>query len=250
MGLQTVERTADAQLTRSASISGRITQDNSPLAYRVAYIDLFDANRIFQRGYSTVADVNGNYRLDDLPAGDHFIGISVSGTFAQLYNGVDCPLSSGNGAFSACAFGQARLITNADNRNESGINFNLLSQGARRVHVVDIANGAPLGNVSIDVWRTTGTRVATSVTAANGIASVSMDYNLPAMYSISTDNAHGFIDEVYDDRACPLGSAYLGQCSLLGASTIALPATEASLAAIEIGLSDGDGLFGSSFESP
>ena len=46
---------------------------------------------------------------------------------------------------------------------------------------------------------------------------------------MATDNYRGYINEVYDNIACPFGSVYLGTCGISGGIPLAFPGDDSEV---------------------
>jgi hypothetical protein len=197
--------------------------------------------------WSTSTASNGSYALQDVPSGSWLLAARLSfDSVPQLYRGIDCDTSNGFN-LSGCPFAQATPLQVADQSTLSGIDFSLRRTGTRSVRVVDDISGLPVPGVSIDVWDSAGRHVATSVTDSEGRAYAGIASGTSGSYALSTDNALGYRDEVYDNIGCAIGSVFFGGCALTGYTPVVLPSASTA-PPITIGLSRRDELFIDGFE--
>ena len=65
---------------------------------------------------------------------------------------------------------------------------------------------------------------------------------------VSTDAGGPFIDELFDDVACPDGPAFLGLCPLANATPIAVPTTSPTPIVVGFTLNRVDAVFANGFD--
>jgi len=84
-------------------------------------------------------------------------------------------------------------------------------QGGIRGVVTNAVTGAPLPGVLVDVWRRSDGGLVTTVAAsASGVFFAELE---AGKYYVSTANAAGYIDEVWQRVYCFGGSAFSGACN-------------------------------------
>src|SRR5206468_553447 len=138
---------------------------------------------------STQVDSTGNYSTPGLPAGNYYAKTTNSAGFAdKLYNDIVC---------SGCnvTTGNAIVVT------AGGTNLNIdfaLTQGARfSGRVTDLATGAALTGVNVDINNTAGFFFASVQTDATGNYTTA---GLPAAtYYAKTSRSGNHIDKLYND---------------------------------------------------
>lgn len=115
--------------------------------------------------------------------------------------------------------------------------------------VTSSVRGRNLEGVLIDVWDESGEHLDSVVTGANGgyhsISPCQPYYACRVL--ISTANADGFTDEVYDDISCPDGPAFHDLCDVTPGTSTAIGADTLGENRADFRL-DGDALFVSGFE--
>jgi hypothetical protein len=244
----------DAQLNVSGSISGQVrTLLGDPINGNQVLARISPSGQLQFQHY--VAVVNGNYRFIDAPAGDHYWGWGQGyGYFyRQVFPGVNC--ANNLAGWSHCNVANAQLLTTQVGVEIPGVDFDLQLENTRIVRVVDEDTGAPVVGVALDQWDLNGSWLRSTFTNPNGLGWISrnMASGAELYYSIklSTDSSGRYIDEVYDNYSCPIGtSAYLGGCSMANAWTVPVldPAGVSPYPPLEIRLRSADPVFESGFE--
>ncbi|MCU0756019.1 MAG: carboxypeptidase-like regulatory domain-containing protein [Xanthomonadales bacterium] len=185
--------------------------------------------------------------VNGIPLGQRVFGLRSFSAIPQLFNNVDCP-SAPDFSFTGCPFALATPLSIQSGQTQP-ISFNLRPTNSRRVVVRDAVNATPLAGVGLDLWDLSGLRIAGFVTGADGSAWIqNPSSSLARDYSLSTDNRRGYLDQVHAGISCPNGSAFLGLCSLSGATPISLPAPDNNQPTIEILLQRETPLFCTGFE--
>lgn len=242
------DQDVDVDLTPSASVAGRALRANGTPVSDFSWLSLVDASGTVVMQTNLYPDSNGNYRMDDLPIGNFRVAMSTWGSVPQIYPGIDCP-SASSGNFSGCNFSGASFVSFESGMTASDIDFNLMPLGARTVRVLSASTGLPLAGIAIDLWTTTGTRVDTLLTDGSGYAYPSHSSGSGTVQSLlSTFNTQGLLEQVYQDRPCPNGSAFFGLCSLQGATQVAFPGPAGAQPLI-FRMGSADEVFGNGFEA-
>jgi hypothetical protein len=251
VGASTPDRTIDAALARSASLSGRFSSGGMPFASSYATLYLLTATGAISTSWSLYLGQDGRYTVNDLPTGTWRIaaaGDSFSGFVPQIYSGIDCPSAAGGGSFMGCAIAQATPVTTSSGASPGGIDFSLRRSGAHVVRVLNAFDNTPLAGVMIDVWNGLGQRVDSRATNAAGLAYPSTTTGgTAAGHALSTDNDQGLINEVYQDVECANGSVFFGSCALAGFTPVLFPAP-ANAPEIVIRIARPVPIFGGNFE--
>lgn len=180
-------------------------------------------------------DSSGYYEVRGLETGIYYLHADGGWNHAgELYDDVpcadawDCDLELGTPVPAA-----VQTVT-------AGIDFALERGPGLAGTVTAQGDGSPLPGVGIDVWLPDGQLVASTSTDAAGRYFVYLD---EGSYLVSTDAGLGGIDEVFDDEACPRGSAYAGLCDPLRGSLVevtgGLPATADFVLSVESLFADG-----------
>jgi Carboxypeptidase regulatory-like domain len=240
--------TADAALTASPRIRGRISNATSNNISSQSDFCLFSPTGTVLKCMSYYTPVPGNYELTDVVEGDIVLGHSGYYVAPQLYDGVECP-ENAYPVHSQCNWAAADLLPARANGVLESIDFRLRPIGAKRVLVRDQATGQPLNMIAIDLWRADGSRSETAFTDDRGQAWMAgAPFSQAASFRVSTGNIQGYVDEVYDNILCPLGSVFDGLCSLTGAATVLLPTPTGDTSAVVIDLLKPGQLFAAGFE--
>lgn len=172
--------------------------------------------------------------VDGIPLGTQIIGLTSAAQIPQLFSGVNC-LASAPSSFLACPFTLATPLMIQSGQSQQ-VSFSLIPVNARRVLVRGADHGMPLSGVSLDLWDGTGVLIGSFVTGPDGGAWIRnhTSSNSTQQFALSTDNRQGYVDQVHAGISCPNGSAFLGLCSLSGATPISLPAPDNNQPTIEI----------------
>lgn len=208
----------DIAMPRNAMIAGAVSpRAPFPLdPWSQPYVTVYDDNGTQLRQAYVAAD--GSYSVADLPAGSYFATAGMSLGFGQVYDGIDCPLLG-----TTCSPLGGTPLPVAQGQLLTGVDF--VVTDARQVvgRVTDAASGSGIPGIAIDAWYApSGTHCDAAITAADGTYAVGHAC-VGADILLSTDSGGGYVDEVYDDHACPSGPAYSGLCSLANASPVAFP---------------------------
>lgn len=232
VGASTPDRTIDAALARSATISGRLTAGGqSYQGYGSFNLVRPDGSAaVSWTGYFSTSD--GRFTLQDVPSGTWRIAYYSDpyyGYQSQLHAGVDCAAVAYGPSFAACPLAQATPVVVQNGSQITDIDFNLRRSGSHVVRILNAFDDTPLAGVMIDVWNAGGQRVDSRATDANGRAyPVGGTSTTLASYALSTDNDQGLVNEVYQDIACPNGSVFFGSCALAGYTPVLFPAPAGS----------------------
>lgn len=237
-----------ASLDPNASVSGTITSDASYFPLTTISLDLVDSdgNVVFQ----SVGNLNSQGRFDvsDLPAGTYRVGVRGQRHHPQLYPSVICPTAN-QSSWASCDLTQALPLRLENGSTVENVNLALTSYQSRPVRVVRKKDGRPAVGVTLDLWDSQRRHSDAALTDADGLAWPA-PYNsflvTAGLYSLSTYNELGFIEQVYDGVDCPAGSVFFGYCDLGDSTPIHYPATDFSELLIRIG--DADDLFGDGLE--
>jgi 5-hydroxyisourate hydrolase-like protein (transthyretin family) len=108
------------------------------------------------------------------------------------------------------------------------IDFALIPFDSGIAGTVADESGEPIAGVTIDAWDAAGGHVASTVTLADGEYFLRID---AGAYTVSTDNEAGYVEEIFDDVLCPLGSAADGLCDPLLGTPITVTASGAQMIA-------------------
>lgn len=213
----------DFQLDESPAISGRVT--NLPASSQfdsIVPLTVGNAEQPQRGTFTQLAD--GRYTLTDLQSGPTRFGFSGSSSGRlQLFRDIDC--GSQVFSFSQCPANGPTNLSLAVGGDIPGVDFSFVSRNGRQGRVTDAVTGLPLAGIIIDAFNVpTGARMRSATTDVDGRFDIFVDFG-SASYFLATDNFIGYRNEVYSERECPVGSVYLGNCSLAGATPVAFPGT-------------------------
>lgn len=247
-------RTINAELKVSGSISGRVSGlSGSPVTGNNVLARISPSGQILFEHY--VAVVDGNYRFRDAPSGEFHWGFrsTYGDYYRQVFPGINC--SRYSSGWSHCNLTSAQLMTTQVGVDVAGVDFDLQYENTRMVRVTDESTGLPLEGIILDQWNLNGVWMRSTTSNSDGLGWVSRDFGSgPAAYyavKLSTDSSGRYIDEVYDNLPCPVGtSVYMGGCSLTNAWTVPVvdPTGVSPFPPLEIRLRSADPVFESGFE--
>ncbi len=185
----------DFGLATGGSLGGTVTDQSTGLPLVGVTVRVYNSSNS-QMGTANT-NASGAYAVTGLPTGTHYARTSNGlGYVDELYNNLPCPNQS-------CTTNTGTGIGVTAGSPTTGINF-ALDAGARITGTVTDANGgAPLANVTVRVYNTSGTQVGQTNTNGAGAYTVS---GLPGgSFFARTQNSAGYIDELFDNLPCPAG---------------------------------------------
>ncbi len=189
-------------------ISGTVFNEWSGLPVRYVYVELFREDGS-SAGYGQT-DESGAYRIESLEAATYFVATDqqyVNAFIQELYDDIPCF----GGPPDGCDPTKGTPVVVPDSAEVSGVDFSLvpMQSGVRGV-VTDAVSGTPLLGVLVDVWRRSDRSLVTTVAVSpSGVFFAELD---AGVYNVSTANADGYIDEVWNGMLCIGGSAFSGAC--------------------------------------
>ncbi len=156
------------------------------------------AVQLYSSGGSLSTSVNTNasglYTFSWLAPGPHYVRTAGSATLInQLYNGVMCI------SCNVTSSGGTSVMVNAGSTT-TGINFNLAVGGRISGTVTNASGGAPIQNVSAEIYNSPGAFLASYNSDASGNY---ITDGLPAgTCYVRTSNSQDFADELFDNLSC------------------------------------------------
>lgn len=229
------------ELAPSSVVRGRVTKLPTYPYFQVYALTSLNQN-VEGGSFSLLSD--GAYQLSDLPQGQFRFGYSPSsGGRLQLFQNIDCGAQAYS--FSQCPATGATPVTLVSGSTINGIDFTYRSRNGRLGQVTDEATGLPLSGIILDAYYpASGQFVGSVTTDADGRFDFAPDYGSGPFF-LATDNYRGYVNEVYNNIECAVGSVYLGTCPLTGATPIAFPGDGSELS---ISLRRDDAVFRSGFD--
>jgi len=232
----------DFTLTRSASISGKATIRGATATNLPANVTVSLYNGFGTALANTVADASGHYVINDLGPGVYFA--SVAGNYGsnyipQVWNGQDCEGQCLPTTGTPIVVGAGEAI--------AGVDFSLVRKDAIVGRVTN-SDGQPLPTSYVDVFS-----AATGNYVASGVADNDGYFAAPAGtggYFLATDAVPGYYNQVHSGIKCPIGPAYLGECSLAGATAVNLTGSNVQPIVVNFVLYSSDPIFSNGFEEP
>jgi hypothetical protein len=239
------DREIDIALAPNPIVRGRVTVEVPDQSFGSSLHTLASNGQVMQTVWLQL-DAQGSYSTQILPPGAVRFGISNQDYWNQIFPRIDC-VQGWISQFTSCDLSGATVFNMQSGQTYDGIDFRLRPRGARGFRVVRAADNAPLAGVGVDVWSSSGVRLQSLVSAADGM--VYVGHSQFETRLLSTFNLLGLEDQVYSGIRCPVGPVYFGQCSLQGATPVPAPVNGSSLAPeIVIRMSDGIILFNHGFE--
>jgi hypothetical protein len=192
---QTMIPNVNFDLVAGGRVSGLVTDQSSSLPIANVQITVVDPSGATVSTGTT--DLTGHYTTQaGIAAGTYYVRTSNSlGYLNEIYNDVLCT--------GACTLTTGATISVSLGATTSGINFGLVSGGRISGTVTDASSALPLQSVTVQAVDSGGRVVATGLSDANGQYVIGA--GLPTgPYFLRTSNNAGYIDELYDDKPCPL----------------------------------------------
>jgi hypothetical protein len=218
VGFQTSVRWVDFNLLSTGGISGRVTDRDTGVPLEGVRVRAWDSHGM-QREYE-YTDVNGEYLIIGLEAGDFFVATEEFGIYDPdhidlLFDGIPCP----GGPPVGCDPTKGTPVPVGHGATTPDIDFALPAGSSGLVGTVTaVGTSAPVEGVQIDVWEAgSGDYEAGSSTSAAGTFVVNLG---PGDYVVSTDNPGSWVNQIWDGIVCPEGSAYNGDCDPLAGDVV------------------------------
>ena len=205
----------DFSLNRSASVSGSLRLEGRANAYIFSWVDLSLRRADGSRAAASLQLNQSQYTLSDVDPGSYRVVIEPSSPLhGQVYPGIHC-----GGSSCPVGLGQTVAVSAAP---VSGIDFDLrLARGVKGI-VLASPGGQPLAGVPVDIWEemfSGQSYVGSAVTGADGRFVFANSGGFTG-FRVATSVGPEYVNEVYNNVACPLGPAYFGLCSLTSGSLV------------------------------
>lgn len=188
-------RPSFARLPMAGTISGTVTGSDlaPPDGLANVWVEFFDTNNAWVDAVLT--DGNGDFTSSSLADGTYFAKTLNFQTYVdELYDNVLC-----HNICDMAAEGTAIVVSGSP---VVDIDFELDPGGTLSGTITDVNGGAPLDGVIVDLFDTAGEWVSNTVSEADGGY---LSLGLPAgSYYARTWNELHYMNELYDDIACPL----------------------------------------------
>ena len=180
-------------LATGGAISGTVTNATTGAAAGGVSVQAYSSSGAFAG--STTTNGAGVYTLGGLTTGSYFARtFNNQGLIDQLYNNISC-------ATNCTVITAGTPIPVTVGTTTASINFALSLGGTITGTVTNAASGAPIQNVNVDIFNSSGVFVTVSGTDASG------NYTTSGLaggaYYAQTFNSLGFVDDLYNNIACP-----------------------------------------------
>lgn len=196
---------ANLNLTAPAVISGTVSNLGTSAPMSGVSLQLLDARGAIVANVTTPA--SGLFSFPGLAAGSYYLVSRGTPGFVDLaYPTVPCPQS--------CNALNGTPITVLAGAISSGNNLSLSSGGAISGTVRNSLNNLPISGTAVQVYNASNVPVAQIATNASGNYELNNLANGP--YYVRTQNSLGFINEVFQNRACG------GYCDMLAGDAVTI----------------------------
>lgn len=215
----------DFSLRQGGRIEGQVRDSGTSNDLAGVVVEVYDT--LARRVGSDSTDVQGNYRLEALPAGNYFVRTrNLLGYQDQLHSGASCT--------PFCDPVNGTPISVVEGAAVNNIDFDLVQSAALSGTVT--LSGAPLANATVEVYGAIGNLIGSTLSAADG----SFEFNSLASgeFYLRTRNAFGHADVLYNAGPC-VGDA----CQVRRGDPIVL-AAGASVSGLALDLSPGAAISG------
>ncbi len=184
----------DFTLDVGGTISGTVTAAGSGLALAGVSVRAYSPGNTLLA--TAITSASGTYTLTGLATGTHYVATgNTLGYVDELYDGVPCPGSQ------CPQFNTGTIVPVTAGSPTGPIDFALTMGGAISGTVTASGGTTTLAGVYVYVVDATGKQFARGTTNASGVYSRS---GIPAgTYYVRTNNALGYVDELYDNLPCP-----------------------------------------------
>jgi hypothetical protein len=183
-------------LATGGRISGTITNSNTALGIQGVNAQIFNSSGTQLANYSS--DSSGNYITSGLLAGTYYVRTSGAVPYVhKLYNNLPC-----TGGSCTVTTGTPIVVTVPS--TTSGINFSLDPGGQFSGTITNATTALGIQGVNAQIYNSSGTFLGSAGTNASGIYTTS---GLPTgTYYSHTRNNQGYIEKLYNNLPCTLGS--------------------------------------------
>jgi len=214
----------DFGLVQGGRISGTVTDVATGLPLGDVQVSIYGSGGSYVGNAYTSS--SGVYTTGSLPAGIYYaVTWNELGYFDELYDNIPCPGGT-------CSMTSGTPITVAVGTTTTGIGFGLVQGGRISGTVTDGTTGLPLGNVTVNIYGSSGSSMGYGST--DSLGTYTSRSALPSgTYYARTSNSLGYIDELFDNIPCP-GSS----CSVTGGTPITVTVGTATTG-IDFGLAQG-----------
>lgn len=179
-------------LNTGGQISGSVTGTANAPIYQ-ANLEIYDSAGTLRA--TAESDLGGNYITGaGLSPGNYFVLASAFAHGTELYDNISC---------SSCNVTSGNAVAVVAGQTTGGINFSLTADAVAVTGVVtDAVTSAPLANVVVLFYDSTGAQVALGVTDGTGNYSTSLAAG-GTYYALTSNGANpGYVEQLYDDIDC------------------------------------------------
>lgn len=193
----------DFDLALGGRITGIVTASGSPLAG--VTVQMFSP--ALNTTFSAITDANGVYAVTGLVDGTYYARTSNNAGFInEAYDDLPCV-----NVCSSNTLGTPIVVTGAN--TVSGINFDLAAGGRIAGSITE--SGVPIAGVTVTILDASGFSAASATTDffGNYVSGAGL---ATGTYFARTSNSQGYLNELYDNVACPLS------CTLITGTPISV----------------------------
>lgn len=194
---------ANLSLSAPAVISGVVRNSTTSAPMSGVSLELLDARGAIVNRLST--DAAGAYSFAALSAGSYYLVSRNTPGFVDLaFPAAPCP--------SSCNGLNGSAITVASGATSSGNNLALSAGGSISGTVRNSSTNLPIPGAAVQVYNSAAVPVAQIATNASG--NYELNNIADGNFFVRTQNGLGFVNEVYNNRACG------GYCDLLNGDAV------------------------------
>lgn len=183
----------DFELNKGGTISGRVTDSASGLGILQVRVDIYDSNGSFFT--SVYTDPSGGYTTTGIPGGTYYVStFNRLGFLDELYDDMLCEMG--------CDITGGHPVTVVVGETTGGVDFALVRGGAISGSITDSSTGEGIAGVGVHIYDGEGSWVDYVSSGLDG--TYTSDRALATgTYHAVTYNLQGYVDELFDDIACP-----------------------------------------------
>jgi 5-hydroxyisourate hydrolase-like protein (transthyretin family) len=189
----------DFALVLGGRVSGQVVDEVTGAPIAGISVSIYNATGSFV--VAPLSDATGHFTSAPIAPGTYFARTSNSqGYIDELFAGRPC---------APCSVTTGDPITVTSGAATPGVDFAITRGGRISGRLTDAISGAPLNNVSVSIYTSTGSQLTTGRTGADGV--YTSNAGLPSgTYFVRTANTLGYVDGLYAGLPCVACSVFAG----------------------------------------